>query len=223
MNKQNNQQLILPGLKRPKWICSNQKQSVLILADCSGSMVGGKIDQSTAAIDDLVNKLAIPENKDAFYIVIIGFNGIANVVQDITKATELAGKVPSMNARGYTDMTSALNCAKHLIEPDKLPELENSTWIDPVIIFFSDGNHNTGDNPIIIADELKEKATIVTIAYGSDADEDILMKLATSSQHYFHCNDGVEIREFMADIGDTLTDSLLAGTDTADEIAQMDR
>ncbi|MEA3445137.1 MAG: vWA domain-containing protein [Bacteroidota bacterium] len=223
MEKQNYPQPIIAGYKRPQWICSNQKQLVFILADCSGSMAGEKIDQSSTAIDDLVIKLAEPENKDAFYIVIIGFNDTANVIQEIIKATELAGKVPSMDARGCTDMASALSCAKSQIDSNKLPQLENATWLKPVIIFFSDGNHNSGNDPVIVADELKEKATIVTIAYGSDADEDLLMKLATSSQHYFRCNNGVEIREFMADICDTLTDSLLAGADTADEIAKMDR
>lgn len=223
MKKLNSPQPILPGLVRPNWICSNRKQAVLILADCSGSMVGEPIDQASIAIEDLACKLAIPENKDSFYVGITEFNEQAHIIRRIIKATELVGHLPQMTARGCTDMASALNCAKSQIDSENLPKLENATWLEPVFIFTSDGNHNTGDNPITIADELKKQATIVTIAYGNHADEDLLLKLATSSQHNFHCRDGVEIREFMANLGDTLTNSFTTRTNTADEIAKMDR
>jgi uncharacterized protein YegL len=81
-----------------------------------------------------------------------------------------------------------------------------------LVLLFSDGCHNTGPSPEPAAARLRAAgATVVSVAYGTDADEDLLRRLATSPQHFFRCKDGKELRAFFAAVGATLSASVPRG------------
>ena len=92
------------------------------------------------------------------------------------------------------------------------------------MLVFSDGQHNTGPRPEPVADRLKgNSVTIVTIAYGGDADEDLLRRLASSPQHSFRCKDGKELRAFLATVGATLSASIPRGIDPKQALTEIEQ
>jgi hypothetical protein len=90
-----------------------------------------------------------------------------------------------------------------------------------VTIFFSDGQHNTGPGPKDVADQLKLKADLVTVAFGSDADEALLRSLASTPQHFYRCANGRELRQFLAAVGATMTATMAAGTNATRALTQI--
>jgi hypothetical protein len=91
----------------------------------------------------------------------------------------------------------------------------------PVVLCYSDGGHNTGAHPRAVADQIKQIADLVTIAFGSDADEALLTELASSSQHFYRCNNGKELRCFLAAVGATISGTLSAGVNATNALSQM--
>ena len=64
---------------------------------------------------------------------------------------------------------------------------------------------------------------MVTVAFGSDADEAFLREIASSPAHAYRCRDGRELRKFFAAVGATLTHSIAAGVPAAGPLASITR
>ena len=115
------------------------------------------------------------------------------------------------SGRAGTNIACGLEAAESIIDQRRNTE---SREVDPCVLVFSDGQHNTGPRPEPVADRLKgNNVTVVTIAYGNDADEELLRRLASSPQHCFRCKDGKELRAFFAAVGATLSASVPRGID----------
>lgn len=200
------------GLSRPAWVCSNVRQSACLVGDGSPSMAGQKAKAASDARIDLVSALADPTNKDGFKVGIVDFAKKAKMVQQLTKASALAGNVPSLSTGclgSATNINAGLELAlKMLQEETKEPGI---SYLRPVVLIFTDGCHNSGPSPETVANDLKVIADLVTIAFGTDADETLMRSLASSPQHYYRCNSGQELRAFFAAVGHTLTQTRLAG------------
>ncbi|MCL4808609.1 MAG: hypothetical protein KJ062_12610, partial [Thermoanaerobaculia bacterium] len=70
---------------------------------------------------------------------------------------------------------------------------------------------------------LKAVADVVTVAFGSDADETFLREIASSPAHAYRCRDGRELRKFFAAVGATLTRSVAAGVPAAGPLGTIAR
>lgn len=194
---------IMPtGVRRPAWITAGAKQRAVLVRDRSGSMSGQKAQDASAASSDLIAELARPANRDGFEVAVIDFHGSADIIHDISPATALAGKVESIKAGGGTDITSGLQAALEVIGRRGA---DGTTYLRPVVVVFSDGNSG---GPEAVADKIKAIADVVTVAFGADANEPLLQKLASSPQHFYRCRNGAELRAFFAAVGATLTASL---------------
>jgi len=90
-----------------------------------------------------------------------------------------------------------------------------------VVILFTDGQHNTGPGPRAVAREVREKADLVTVAFGGDADEALLKELATSPQHFYRCKNGRELRAFLAAVGATMSQTLGARQNATQALSQI--
>ena len=219
MNTQNQNSrpiTIVHGLRRPNWICGNAKQREVFVRDRSGSMNGQKAKDASAASLDLVAELAESANKDGFYVAIVDFASNAKTVHELEKATFLNGNVTPLSVGlfgGSTNITSGLEDALSILEnAEKHEYQEGVTFLRPVAIIFSDGCHNVGPDPHGVATRLKGLADLVTVAFGTDADEVLLRSLATSPQHFYRCTSGRELRSFLAAVGATMTATMAAGT-----------
>ena len=74
---------IVTGLRRPKWICSLVKQIVILIRDGSPSMQGKKAKDAQAATGNLVEELALPQNKNGFICAVVDFSATADVIHAV--------------------------------------------------------------------------------------------------------------------------------------------
>ncbi|MBT8467321.1 MAG: VWA domain-containing protein [Deltaproteobacteria bacterium] len=211
------------GLKRPAWVSSNVRQLATVVGDGSPSMDGKKAADAEQAIRALVQELAAPSNKDAFDVAICRFDGDrADRLIPIRRASEAMAEMKSLklcSGRSGTNVTCGLEEAESILNERQGTEVRE---VDPCVLVFSDGQHNTGPRPEPVADRLKSNnVTIVTIAYGNDADEDLLRRLASSPQHSFRCKDGKALRAFLATVGATLSASIPRGIDPKQALSEI--
>ena len=213
------------GLKRPAWVSSNVRQLAAVVGDGSPSMEGKKAADAEQAIRAFIQELAAPSNKDAFDVAICRFDGSrADRLVPITRASEALTDTKSLklcSGRGGTNIACGLEEAERIVNDRRQSEIRE---VDPCVLVFSDGQHNTGPRPEPVADRLKgNNVTIVTVAYGGDADEDLLRRLASSPQHSFRCKDGKELRAFLATVGATLSASIPRGIDPKQALSGIEQ
>lgn len=233
MDSQNRAQklsIVHSGIKRPNWICRNCRQNVVLVRDRSGSMSGQKAQDASAASLDLVVELAQPANKDGFLVGVVDFASTSQVIHALAKATDLNGKVTPLSVGtgffgmfggGTTNITAGLeDAAKILDQADRAGD-RGVQFLRPVVIVFTDGGHNEGPGPEGVADRLKQKADLVTVAFGSDADEALMRSLASSPQHFYVCSNGRELRHFLAAVGATMTATMAAGTNATRALSMV--
>lgn len=216
--------IVRGGLRRPNWICRNVKQNVVLVRDKSGSMSGQKAKDASAASLDLVAELAEPANKDGFNVGVVDFASGSKVIHNIEKATTLNGRVASLSVDlfgGGTNITAGLEDAVSILEKADKCNQEGVAYLRPVVIVFTDGCHNEGPDPHSVASRLKGFADLVTVAFGSDADETLMRSLATSPQHFYRCTTGRELRTFLAAVGATMTATMAAGTNATQALTMI--
>jgi len=216
------QSFIIKSVKRPNWICSNVKQNIAILRDASGSMEeNGKAEEAYKAASDLIAELINPNNKDGFYAIVIDFSTKAEVKHNLQKVSDLQNLLPIATGGG-TSITAGLEKAFEILM-NKENQNNEFSFLKPVILLFTDGNHNQGVAPNELATQIKKDVDIVTIAFGNDADEKILMEIATSPQHFYRCKNGKELRMFLAEVGATLVASMVFRENTTENLSAIKR
>jgi uncharacterized protein YegL len=216
--------IVRSGLRRPNWICRNVKQNVILVRDKSGSMSGKKAKDASAASLDLVAELAEPANKDGFNVAVIDFSSGSKPVHTLQNATVLNGKVAPLSAGlfgGSPNITAGLKDALSILEEAEKHNQDGVAFLRPVVIVFTDGCHNQGPGPQDVAEAMKRIADLVTVAFGSDADEALLRSLASSPQHFYRCSTGRELRAFLAAVGATITGTMQAGTNATQALTMI--
>ena len=215
---------MLTGVRRPLYLSSATSQTITIVRDASGSMTGAKASDATAATVDLVDELAKPENKDGFRVAIVDFAERASVVQAAIKATALVGQVKALDTSSFgamTNITEGLSHAATVIEQAASAPAEGRIALRPVALLYSDGCHNRGNAPHAQGDRVKAVADLVTVAFGGDADEQLLKQLSTSPQHFYRVKNGRELRMFLATVGKTLTSTMARGTNATVALSRI--
>jgi len=226
MNTQIHNTIVRGGLRRPNWICKNVKQIVILVRDASGSMSGTPAAQASTATLDLVGELANPSNKDGFIIAIVDFAENAVTVHDLTRASDLNGKVTPLQIGrsmlgGTTNLTAGIETANGILGKARRPDQAGTAYLRPVVIAFTDGGHNQGPAPHDAANRLKAIADLVTVAFGDSADEALMRDLACTPQHFYRCSNGRELRQFLAAMGATMTATMAAGANATQALATI--
>lgn len=210
---------VTTDLRRPNHICSQVKQEVIVLRDASPSMDGDKARQAQAACEEMTDTLAQPINKGGFVMAVADFNDKAYLAHDWELVTDLAGHIKPLRLSSTTNMTDALRLANEMLDTHRRDS--SVKYLRPVVLVFSDGRHNTGESPINEANRLKAKADVVCVAFGDDADETLLMSIASTSQHFYRVQNGAELRHFMAAVGDTLTITMAQKRDATQALTKV--
>jgi uncharacterized protein YegL len=182
-------------------------------------MAGEKARDARAASEDLVDELADPVNRDGFLVSIVDFNTSAIRMHELTPASALRGNVRSLDIGGGTNITAGLREA--LTGHSSATSDEGVTYLRPVFLVFSDGGHNDGPPPNDIAAEIKMFADVVSVAFGTNADEATLRSIATSPQHFYRVKTGRELRAFLAQVGATLTGTMQQRTNATQALTQV--
>ena len=191
-------------LKIPTGVSSNTKQHVLLVRDCSSSMSGSKVDEMNLATTGLIQELASERNKDGFLVSLIDFSTSSKRSAYAVSAIGLT--TPRAIASGGTNFDSALLKTIETIESlQNEPNTDGWRYLRPQVLFLSDGQSRVSEKNIL---NLQEIADVTTIAYGSDALEATLSKISTDGQCHVIGTSGAELRKFLADVGQTLSQTL---------------
>ncbi len=158
------------------------------------------------AMAAILMQLADPENKDGFRVTIITFNQRA----DLLCSAVPAGQVPSLNlvASGGTNFDSPLKAAKAEEEARKAaPNPGGWLWLQSQTMILSDGWAQATDRNI---QDLQEITNVTAVAYGADADQATLSRIASDGQVHVVGTDGGALRDFFAAVGKTMTSTIQA-------------
>ncbi|SUZ33812.1 hypothetical protein ROE7235_03587 [Roseibaca ekhonensis] len=185
-------------------VAGNVKQHFVCCVDYSTSMTGDKLRELLMGLDGLYLQLADPSNKDGFYNTIIPFNNSSYVHCSVVAASA----IPPLNlvASGGTNFDSPLKKAIAEIQAQKAaPNPGGWHWLQPVVLFLSDGQSRVTDKNI---EDLHEIANVVAVAYGDDADQATLARIASDGQVHAVGADSGALRAFLSVVGKTLVSNM---------------
>lgn len=197
---------VTPKKKLPTGVASNVKQHVLFLLDHSSSMSGQKIQELEMAMGSILLQLADPANKDGFLVTIIPFNHGSAAHCRVEPATS----VPALNlaASGGTNFDSPILKAIQEIDDFKArPNPDGWHYLRPQVLFLSDGQAGVADKKI---QDLQERANVTAVAYGADANQGTLARIASDGHVHVVGTDGGALRDFLAAVGATMVSTIKA-------------
>jgi uncharacterized protein YegL len=188
--------------KKPRsGVSSDCKQLVVLNNDVSSSMSGQKIQESDQANQELATILAAPENRNGFYLASVHFNDSAQTALKPELATTAV--LPPLVAGGGTNFDAALKKALEVVsEFMSRDNPEGWDFLRPHVLYLSDGHSSASQQNI---DALHEVADVTVIAYGADADEATLSRIASDGKVHMVGTNGGELRAFLAQVGQTLS------------------
>ena len=170
----------LPTLPLPTWreIPVEDGLVTALVMDKSGSMTGEKIRRAKEAAQVYVDTCA--EGKDMFSLAAFSSNA-ASITEpiSITEGREMLKKdILSLSAGGSTNVGSGLTIA--------LGHLSSCNLKDKRAVLMSDGMHNTGTYKPEVAEFQNKGWPIDTVAFGRDADQEMLSWIAYQTGGSFY-------------------------------------
>lgn len=163
---------------------TKKQATIILLLDTSASMEGDKIRNAIASSVNFVDRL---DTNDQIYA--IGFGG-ENLVYDLgggragDVAESLSLKLNGLYADGNTPLYDAVCQAVQLIDSYQTEDMNKSEKRLYGIVLLSDGMDtasNISENQMfncLPSGENVEGVKIFTIAYGDDADKDLMLRIA---------------------------------------------
>jgi len=176
-------------IRRPGGAMAKRPLNFFWVVDCSGSMIGDKIQQVNYAIQS-----TIPDMRDAAE----GNTNAELLIQAMKFSSGASWITPSpvkiedyswtdLNASGLTELGKALDllCAQLTIPP------MSERALPPVIVLLSDGEPTDSYRPSL--DKLLslpwgKKAVKIAIAIGKDADRSVLQEFTGNSEYVLDAN-----------------------------------
>jgi uncharacterized protein YegL len=173
---------------------------VCLVLDRSGSMKGQKLRDLKLAVHDFLDVL---EQTDADeQVALASYSSKSRLdVKLVTKYAGIRDHVDDFRASGMTAIGRALNTGIDGVTGSRSRNLSV-----PIIILMTDGQHNTGIEPIHPAkDAAALGITVHTITFGSGADVRRMRAVAdTTGGRHFHADNGLELREVFREIARSL-------------------
>jgi len=177
------------------WALTKRKTNVILVVDTSGSMDGAKLESAQAALRTFLSQ--IPSGQER--VGMVEFNsGVANIIELDTldnNRAELNSAVDSLTAGGNTALLDAVRAAYARLQRQGDPERINA------IVAMTDGRENASAVSLRqLAAEIRDgnqtvPVVIFAIAYGRDADYDVLQTLADASGGQVREGNAETIRE----------------------------
>lgn len=177
------------------WALTKRKTNVILVVDTSGSMEGEKLDNAKLALRTFLAQIPTDQER----VGLVEFNsGVANIIELDTlgqNRTLLTETVDALNAGGNTALMDAVRTAYVRLQRQADPERINA------IVAMTDGKENASAvNLRQLAAEIEAgnrdvPVVIFCIAYGNDADYDVLQTLADASGGQVRKGDTETIRE----------------------------
>jgi len=197
----------------------SRPQLVIVLADNSGSMAGVKAQAATQGIREMLMECQSrgPDGPDRSYfkLLLIRFDheAVVDLLCAMTPVRRIDPERISIDGRGgQTDITAALELTLMRLKPymqalQQHPERAEHPL--PLVLLFSDGEHNIGSGPQPVAEEIKRlnldgESVVIAVAGVSvgkeHPDERTLCNIA-SPECYVHVTNAQALASFIASVG----------------------
>jgi Ca-activated chloride channel family protein len=172
------------------WKAARKEVNLVMLLDTSGSMSGRKIDNARQAAIQFVEQMG-----DDDFITIIAFSDYPDVVvryEQVGPArASVIAALGDLGADGYTTLYDAIGDGAAIIAETDSTETTNA------MVLLSDGldtnSYRYDFGPSLIEMAADNDTTVFTIAYGTDADEDLLSELALQANGNYYLGDEASI------------------------------
>lgn len=178
------------------WQYTKRKANVFLVVDTSGSMEGEKIEAARAALQDFLNQIKGDQER-------VGLVEFSSAVNNIDPLTELANNrgqlersIDSLQAEGNTALLDGVRAAYV-----RLRQLNDAERINAIVVM-TDGQEN---NSFITLSQLRREieegnrsgapVVIFAIAFGEDADYEVLKAIAEPSGGQVRTGDLNTIRQ----------------------------
>lgn len=202
----------------PRTAKQTRPQLVCVLADNSGSMVGPKAQAATQGIREMVMKCQSSgpsgPTRSYFKLLLIRFGdkAVVDPACDMTAVRQIdPDSITIAGDGGNTNITDALQVTLDRLRPymqslELHPERAEHPL--PLVIVFSDGEHNQGAPPQAVADEIKKlsldgEAVVIAaagVAIGGQPDETTLRAIA-STECYVPITNAAALNTFLSSVG----------------------
>jgi Ca-activated chloride channel family protein len=162
---------------------TKKKSTVVLMLDVSGSMDGDKIKNAVAGAVNFVNRL---DPDDEIYVMVFGGSGISELGggRSGDVAEGLIAKLNGVFASGNTPLYDGVCAATNKVNELRANDLTNNVKRLYGIVLLSDGKDTASQitqNQMfncLPSGESVEGTKIFTIAYGDDADADLMLRIA---------------------------------------------
>jgi Mg-chelatase subunit ChlD len=170
---------------------------VVLVIDRSGSMGGTKVADAKEAAKQFVDLMQIGDK-----LGVVSFESTVRVDYPLTELvssntkTAAKGMIDQIYAGGNTAVGGGLRTAYNQLVAYGDPSHPRA------IVLLSDGQHNTGEHPNTVIDELiSQNISVYTIGLGAGADEPLLRNIAEETHGTYHfAPDSVQLLEIYYDI-----------------------
>jgi uncharacterized protein YegL len=197
----------------------SRPQLVCILADNSGSMAGEKARAATQGVREMLMECqargpAGPE-RSYFRLLLIRFGDRAAVDPECDLRPVRAIDPDRIEIRGdggSTNITEALQLTLNRLEPylrDLERHPERAEHPLPLVLLFSDGEHNVGEPPQAVGEKLKQlqldgqPIVVATagVAVGEGRPDEIILRAIASPNCYFPITNAQALSAFISSVG----------------------
>lgn len=187
------------------WQAARKPVNLVMLLDTSGSMRGSKIESMQAAAEQFVQHMGDEDTISLieFYTEAVLLIDQASLGSDRGQAIEA---IRNLEPGGETTLFDAIGAGAELVQASASPDAVNA------IVVLTDGMDTSSErfafNDDLIAAATAGDTTVFTIAYGADADNELLSALAARGNGNFYRGDEASIaaiyEEMSAAFGGTL-------------------
>jgi uncharacterized protein YegL len=203
----------------PRVARQSRPQLVCVLADNSASMAGEKAEAATRGIREMLMECQSrgPDGPDRSYFrfLLIRFDHEAtlDLLCAMTPVRMIDPEQISIDGRGgQTDITAALELTLMRLQPymqalQQHPERSEHPL--PLVILFSDGEHNIGSGPLPAAESIKRmnldgESVVIAVAgvsVGRDRPDERTLRAIASPGCYVHITAADSLATFIASVG----------------------
>lgn len=177
------------------------ERDVVLVVDRSGSMWGSKFRDLISAIKTFTETLE--ETPVDEYVGLASYAEYGSTDVPLTpNLYRIDQGVRSLRLGGWTSVSRGMQAGNQIMQGGR-----NARYVERTMIVMTDGRHNRGPDPELIARQLHEnKIMIHTITFGRDADQQRMRKIALigGGRHY-HADNGIQLKEIYREIALTLS------------------
>lgn len=177
------------------------ERDVVLVIDRSGSMRGllwNDLEQAIATFIETLDQTPVDEHL-----------GLASYSDGATEDLPLTSNLwliddamAGLEPNGMTSISRGIEAGESIFESGR-----SSRFVERTMIVMTDGLHNTGEEPTVVASQVAETGIVLhTITFGGNADMERMREVAAiGGGRHFHADDGFELRDVYREVALTLS------------------